>query len=250
MPPFLPVFPVVLAVVFRRGCPLPPTPAVRHHSPQATAGPSADDADSMLVRATEALRKGELEEAGRLTSAARSAFPVGSEKYALAEMIQERIDAAAAVPLAEDSPLTASEMRSVARKAASNAVAAKLAAKSGPVAWSPQPESPEQVAAMKEGDQALSRTVAQMGAKDFAAAFESLEQARAAFAAAGEDVAQARGAAVDNLYGYLIAERERDGKLQKLVRMKQILARKKSLEDEGADRIARALSRERDDGQA
>jgi len=177
MPPFLPVFPVVLAVVFRRGCPLPPTPAVRHHSPQATAGPSADDADSMLVRATEALRKGELEEAGRLTSAARSAFPVGSEKYALAEMIQERIDAAAAVPLAEDSPLTASEMRSVARKAASNAVAAKLAAKSGPVAWSPQPESPEQVAAMKEGDQALSRTVAQMGAKDFAAAFEACASA-------------------------------------------------------------------------
>ena len=79
---------------------------------------------------------------------------------------------------------------------------------------------------------------------------QSLEQARAAFAAAGEDVAQARGAAVDNLYGYLIAERERDGKLQKLVRMKQILARKKSLEDEGADRIARALSRERDEGQA
>ena len=63
-------------------------------------------------------------------------------------------------------------------------------------------------------------------------------------------MAQARGAAVDNLYGYLIAERERDGKLQKLVRMKQILARKKSLEDEGADRIARALSRERDEGQA
>ena len=80
---------------------LPPTPAVRHHSPQATAGLSADDADSMLVRATEALREGELEEAGRLTSAARSAFPVGSEKYALAEMIQERIDAAAAVPLAQ-----------------------------------------------------------------------------------------------------------------------------------------------------
>ena len=32
--------------------------------------------------------------------------------------------------------------------------------------------------------------------------------------------------------------------------LKDILARKKSLEDEGADRIARALSRERDEGQA
>ena len=77
---------------------------------------------------------------------------------------------------------------------------------------------------------------------------QALEEAREAFMRAGEDVAQARSMAMDNLYGYILAERERNVKLQKLIRLKEIFAKKKMLllegeyEDEGSERIARALS--------
>lgn len=50
---------------------------------------------------------------------------------------------------------------------------------------------------------------------------------------------------VGNLFGQILAERERNEKLKKLIRMKQLLARKQSLEEEGSERIMRALSQPR-----
>jgi len=139
----------------------------------------------MLVLAMEAMRSGNLVEAQRLVSKARVEYeeesvrlaaPSESDRLALVDMIQSRIDAASpaeGVSVARAAePLSSAEVQAAARKAASQAVAAKLAAKSGPVAWSPNPETPEQQAAMEEGDAALSRTVAALSAKEFVAAYE------------------------------------------------------------------------------
>lgn len=71
---------------------------------------------------------------------------------------------------------------------------------------------------------------------------QALEEAREAFLRAGDEVAQARSMAMDNLYGYILAERERNGRLLRLIRLKELLARKKALEDEGAERIAKAIA--------
>jgi hypothetical protein len=277
----------------------------------------------MLVLATEAMRAGNLVEAQRLVSAARAEYEEKSDQLALADMIQSRIDRAAPAEGVSASraaePLSSAELQAAARKAARQAVAAKLAAKLGPVAWSPTPETPEQQAAMSEGDAAIVRTVAAISAKEFVRAYEvrapgvrgsgwgvgkkgcrpalsrsgalrvriptagsslthvflpaaqarkppldllaaspplaaqlvlpmprcyaqALEGARAAFSRAGDEVLQARSMALDNLYGYIQAEKERNGRLQRLIRLKQLLAKKNALEDEGADRIAKAIA--------
>jgi len=222
-------------IYWRHGVLRYPSPVVRcPASRAATPDASEEGVDAMLVRATGALRAGKPEEAGRLAEAARGKCADGSELRALADMVVAR--AAAATPQQPPS--------------GAGAVAARLAARAGPVAWAPRTESPEQTAAMREGDAAVSQTVADLGAKDFVAAYESLEEARDAFRRAGEEVAQARAMTVDNLYGYILAERERNVRLQKLIRMKQIFATKRSLEDDGAERITRALSKEESESES
>jgi hypothetical protein len=81
-----------------------------------------------------------------------------------------------------------------------------------------------------------------------APAAQALEKARDAFSRAGDEVSEARSMAVDNLYGCILAERERNVRLQKLIRLKQLLARKRALEDQGAERIAKALGASGDGG--
>ena len=158
---------------------LPGAPAARvcGRAGKPRACTDADpNADHMLVRATEALRMGDLHESQRLLNAARGAYAEGSERLALLDIIQSRIDVAAPregfSTEREAHPLSSAEVQAAARKAASKAVAARLAAKSGPVAWSPIPDLPEQEAAMRAGDAALSRTVAALGAKEFVEAYE------------------------------------------------------------------------------
>eukprot|EP00587_Corethron_hystrix_P009697 CAMPEP_0113321162 /NCGR_PEP_ID=MMETSP0010_2-20120614/14735_1 /TAXON_ID=216773 ORGANISM="Corethron hystrix, Strain 308" /NCGR_SAMPLE_ID=MMETSP0010_2 /ASSEMBLY_ACC=CAM_ASM_000155 /LENGTH=217 /DNA_ID=CAMNT_0000179197 /DNA_START=133 /DNA_END=784 /DNA_ORIENTATION=- /assembly_acc=CAM_ASM_000155 len=202
------------------------------HAAAAAASASEEGLDTMLIRATESLRSGNLEEAAQLADTVRDRCAEGSEMYTLANMIASR-----AAPASGTARAAAS-----APPSDTEAVAARLAARAGPVAFSPQAESSEEVIAMREGDAAVSRTVSAMSVKDFVAAFKSLEEARECFQRAGEEVLQARAMTVDNLYGYIIAERERNVRLRKLIRMKEILATKRSLEDDGEERITRALS--------
>lgn len=115
-------------------------------------------------------------EAQRLVSEARAECEEQSDRLELVDLIQSSIDAASppgGVSAAREAePLSSAEVTAVARKASMQAVAAKLASKSGPVAWSPRPDAPEQQAAMEEGDAALSRTVAALSAKEFVQAYE------------------------------------------------------------------------------
>jgi len=143
--------------------------ATRAFHPRATA---AEEADAALVKATEALKSGDLAAAQQLVTRARAAYEPGSERLALADMIQSRIDAPREEAGGEATRLSSAGVEAAARKAASHAVAARLAARAGPVAWNPRPESPQQQAAMKEGDDALSRTVAALSAKQFIDAHE------------------------------------------------------------------------------
>ena len=83
---------------------------------------------------------------------------------------------------------------------------------------------------MREGDTAVYAAVGALGRKDFEAAYDSLEAARDAFRRAGSDVEEARSQTVENVYGYIRAEMERNVKLQKLVRMNEILKKKKALD--------------------
>ena len=55
------------------------------------------------------------------------------------------------------------------------------------------------------------------------------EAARDAFMRAGPEVETARSQTIDNLYGYIRAETERNEKLARLVRMKEVLKKKADL---------------------
>ena len=107
--------------------------------------------------------------------------------------------------------------------------AARLAAKSGPVAWNPIASTPAAEKAMREGDAAVGRVVSALGQKEFVEAFEALEAARDAFMRAGPEVETARSQTIDNLYGYIRAETERNEKLARLVRLKEVLKKKADL---------------------
>mgnify|MGYP001433460484 CR=1 FL=1 len=83
--------------------------------------------------------------------------------------------------------------------------------------------------AVREGDAAVGRVVSALGQKEFVEAFEALEAARDAFMRAGPEVETARSQTIDNLYGYIRAETERNEKLARLVRMKEVLKKKADL---------------------
>jgi hypothetical protein len=173
--------------------------------------------DGLLVEATEALRASELSRAAALLCAAREAYEVAdgltSERKQLLEMVQSRINKAAPPPADEPAELAERPGGSAARQA----VAAKLAAKLGPVAFAPLATSKVAKEATRRGDAAVSETISALGRKDFLAAYEAIEEARSAFRRAGSEVEEARAMTIDNLYGYIRAEMERNERLQRLV---------------------------------
>ncbi|KAL1519724.1 hypothetical protein AB1Y20_023234 [Prymnesium parvum] len=175
-----------------------------------------------LVAALAALREGESSEARRLVSSARRLYAsqgaLTPEKRELLEMVESRVARADAA--------AASGLQSLQAKA----VAAKLAAKLGPVAWTPTAASAEEAAAMREGDAAVHAAVGALSAKDFGRAYDALDEARRAFRRAGSDVEEARAQTVENVFAYLRAEMERNEKLRKLIRMKEILKKRKSIQ--------------------
>ncbi|KAL3930286.1 MAG: hypothetical protein SGPRY_001603, partial [Prymnesium sp.] len=154
----------------------------------------------------EALRTNQPERARLMIDEAQQLYldrdELTEEKEELLRMIRVRVNEA---------------QGAVVRSLQEKAIASKLAAKLGPVAWSPSTGSAEEEAAMREGDAAVSDVVRFLGEKDFAAAYDALEAARDAFRRAGSDVEEARAQTLDNLYGYIRAETERNAKLQKLI---------------------------------
>jgi hypothetical protein len=186
--------------------------------------------DAALVAATKMLRENP-DQARLLLQEARTLYTdsgeLNDEKRELLGMVEARIEQAQAqVRKREDEAPGGLDARSLQAKA----VATKLAAKLGPVAWTPTAGSKEEEEAMREGDTAVYAAVGALGRKDFEAAYDSLEAARDAFRRAGSDVEEARSQTVENVYGYIRAEMERNVKLQKLVRMKEILKKKKALD--------------------
>uniref|UniRef100_A0A7S4B470 Uncharacterized protein n=2 Tax=Chrysotila carterae TaxID=13221 RepID=A0A7S4B470_CHRCT len=102
-----------------------------------------------------------------------------------------------------------------ARAAAANAAAQAL-------------QAPEDIAAAAlEGDEFISRSVSAMGRRDFPAAHQALNSARAAYARAGPETERARASTLENLFASLRAEQERGERVQKLLRQKAILAQAK-----------------------
>jgi hypothetical protein len=168
-------------VAWSRTPPEPTAVGRRLPPPIACAG---SDADGLLVRATEALRAKDAVAAGSLLLEARRAYDEADaltpDRESLLQLVQARINAATATVARsrprDDLPLEAAER--VGGSAAQMAVAARLAAKLGPVAFAPVAVSKEAREAMRRGDGAVSETITALGRKDFVAAYEALEQAR------------------------------------------------------------------------
>ena len=177
---------------------------------------SAVQGDNLLMAATAALQAGDAEGATALLAEARDEYgdDLTAERKQVLDMLQTRVGALNPVSKQRDDV---------------KAVAARLAAKSGPVAWNPIASTPAAEKAMREGDAAVGRVVSALGQKEFVEAFEALEAARDAFMRAGPEVETARSQTIDNLYGYIRAETERNEKLARLVRMKEVLKKKADL---------------------
>ena len=177
---------------------------------------SAVQGDNLLMAATAALQAGDAEGATALLAEAREEYgdDLTAERKQVLDMLQTRVGALNPVSKQRDDV---------------KAVAARLAAKSGPVAWNPIASTPAAEKAMREGDAAVGRVVSALGQKEFVEAFEALEAARDAFMRAGPEVETARSQTIDNLYGYIRAETERNEKLARLVRMKEVLKKKADL---------------------
>ena len=192
-----------------------------YFTPRARPAPaslrmSAVQGDNLLMAATAALQAGDAEGATALLAEARNEYgdDLTAERTQVLDMLQTRVGALNPVSKQRDDV---------------KAVAARLAAKSGPVAWNPIASTPAAEKAMREGDAAVGRVVSALGQKEFVEAFEALEAARGAFMRAGPEVETARSQTIDNLYGYIRAETERNEKLARLVRMKEVLKKKADL---------------------
>ena len=201
--------PLILAAVV--GFLTPPCTRTR-----ASLRMSAVQGDNLLMAATAALQAGDAEGATALLAEARDEYgdDLTAERKQVLDMLQTRVGALNPVSKQRDDV---------------KAVAARLAAKSGPVAWNPIASTPAAEKAMREGDAAVGRVVSALGQKEFVEAFEALEAARDAFMRAGPEVETARSQTIDNLYGYIRAETERNEKLARLVRLKEVLKKKADL---------------------
>ena len=207
----------------------------------AVQPPAEDDAsaaaDALLVAATGALREGEPSRAAELIAQARERYSADlpPEREQLLQMVQSRVDdalsqqptAGPTAPPTDSPPASASASAAASAVAsaaptldvvqeaqrqqhqAARAAAARLTSELGPVAWDPRDGSDSQKEAAKAGDAAVSESVGALGRKDFELAFAKLEEAKAAFRTAGPQYERARAMTIENLYGYVRAERER-----------------------------------------
>ena len=136
-------------------------PAPRARAPPACAAPEPEAGDALLMAAMEALKLREVEGAETLLEQASEAYEVGGQltpqRLELLQMVRKRVEQARP----KDEPAELSERRGGSGEV--KAVAAKLAAKLGPVAWEPMASSPAAAQATREGDAAVSRTSEQAG---------------------------------------------------------------------------------------
>lgn len=185
------------------------------------------EADSLLMAATTALRRGLPVRAAALLKEAGEAYSQAggptAEQTELLALVSARIDAAMVPGFGQTSKIR------------------------------PPPPSAEEVElrakAKAEGEVLLLRSVSAFADKEdgarFGKALELLEQARTAFRRAGAEAERERDGVMGNLYAAVRAEEERSQRVAKLVRMKkqlELVKQKRKAETLGLDEEAVKLA--------
>ena len=191
---------MALALAFTLPCafiaqPFISSPLTRQVTLTMTAS-TPNGADGLILAAMEKLKGGEVDGAVATLAEAREECersrnaPVGSERAMLLALVQARVDAAVATR---------------------NLAESRTRQQSG------------SMEAMQRGDKAIADTVGAIAVGDIAQAHELLTLARSSFAEAGGTAERDREGVLGNLYASLRAEEERQERVKKLLRQKELV---------------------------
>ena len=191
---------MALALAFTLPCafiaqPFISSPLARQVTLTMTAS-MPNGADGLILAAMEKLKGGEVDGAVATLAEAREECersrnaPVGSERAMLLALVQARVDAAVATR---------------------NLAESRTRQQSG------------SMEAMQRGDKAIADTVGAIAVGDIAQAHELLTLARSSFAEAGGTAERDREGVLGNLYASLRAEEERQERVKKLLRQKELV---------------------------
>ena len=171
------------------------SPMARRAAP-TTMSATPSGADGLILSAMEKLKGGEVDGAVATLAEAREecersrSAPIGSERATLLALVQARVDAAVATR---------------------NLAESKTRQQSG------------SMEAMRRGDKAIADTVGAIAIGEIARAHELLALARSSFAEAGGTAERDREGVLGNLYASLRAEEERQERVKKLLRQKELV---------------------------